>query len=396
MKQLLAFTALFLVCPPFLVGAEPPTSEKPPDSTKDHHFFVGIDLQIPYEDKFYSIEKIWNQQAQIKVDGQIVTEDIQRIKELSYARQSKISDHYAQIDNLSCEPGYSMGWDPQVNAARLQVGLASMASDALTIGEVAMRRAEAINSFSYEDSGAPTSNFQPSTGPPPMNYEYFQQGQRLQQQSVETQKHGGGSSRPKDLLHIKFSLKADQYFPSGHIVFVFQLKEDPDGEPTMSWFHFLSMKDIYPEEKSYDYQIESYPDGMYIDSQEVFFFANGSEIATNYSPKHVEMNAADAQTFINYLYLARNEGKTRPPQRTWKYLSPDFSSRLKDGMKDESITLKIDQEGLVTDVEMSQSLQNALGPGNIRELSSELYLPGLKDGKPVAGELTLRLGDIVY
>ena len=397
MKTILSLFALVLFCSSVHCAGETADSEAPPAEKKDHHFFVGIDLKIPYDEGMYAIEKIWNQQAQIKVDGQIVTEDIKRIKELSYARQTKISQHYAQIEDLTCEPGYSIGRDPQVSAARMQIGMAAMASDALAIGEAAMRRADAINSFSYEDSGAPPNSWVPSTGPPPMNYEYYQLGQQLQNQSVQVQLHGDRSDKPAwDQLHIKFSLKADQYFPTGHLVFIFRLKEQPEGEPTMSWFHFLSLEDISTESVYYDYQVPGFPEGRYVDSQEVFLFANGTEVATNLSPKHVEMNAADARTFVNYQYLARNEGNTRPPQRAWKYLSPDFGKRLRSGMSDESITLRIDEEGVVTDMVMSPSLQSALTPDNIREISSGLYLPALEDGKPVAGELSLRLGDLVY
>ena len=398
MKKLLTFVALFLACSPFLPGGEPAESESPPDMPRNHHFFVGIDLMIPYEDGLYSIEKVWNRQAQIKVDGQVVAEDIKRIKEISYTRQTKISEHYARIENLTCEPSYSIGRDPQVKAARMQMELSNLASDSASFDEDALRRA-------MVDQNQVASPFLPDFSQnsltqinrDPADFQYFERGMQLQEMSTQVNEYGEQFANADwDQLHIKFTLQADQYYPTGHIVFIFQLKEEPEGEPTISWFHFLSLKDISPEEQTFDYQVPAFPDGMYIDSQDLFLFVNGSEVATNYSPKHVEMTEPDARIFLNYQYLARNEGKTRPPQRVWRYLSPDMADRVYSGLTKETITLKIDKEGQVTDVVMSPAVQKVLNADNIHEISSEMYLPALEDGKPVDGELTLRLGDIVF
>ncbi len=398
MKKLLPFVALFLACSPFLRGGEPVESENPPDMPKNHHFFVGVDLKIPYDDGLYSIEKVWNRQAQIKVDGQIVAEDIKRIKNITYTRQTKISEHYARIDNLTCEPAYSMNRDPQVKAARMQMELSTMASDFSSIGDAALRRAmveqnQVASPFLPDFS----QNSQGQSFGDPMDIQYFERGQEFQQMSSQVHEYEDQFANADwDQLHIKFTLQADQYYPTGHIVFIFQLKEEPDGEPTMSWFHFLSLKDISQEGQKFDYFISTFPDGMYIDSQDLFLFANGSEVATNFSPKHVEMTEPDARVFLNYQYLARNEGKTRPPQRVWRYLSPDMADSVYSGLTKETITLKIDREGQVTDVVMSPSVQKVLNADNVHEIASEMYLPALEDGKPVDGELTLRLRDIVF
>jgi hypothetical protein len=204
------------------------------------------------------------------------------------------------------------------------------------------------------------------------------------------------NSKPMwDMLHIQFSIRSEKYIPSAHIAFIFQLAEKAEGEPVMSWFHFLSLEDISPEEKSYDYRLAAYPDGMHVVSQEAFLFANGTEIATNLSAKHVAMKEKDARVFLKYQYLAENTGKTRPPDRAWKYLDPDLRQRINQDIQDRTITLKIDSEGQVQDIITTSDVRAVLSPKGIQEIASLIYLPALEDGKPVPGELVLRLGDVI-
>jgi len=198
-----------------------------------------------------------------------------------------------------------------------------------------------------------------------------------------------------DMLHVQFSISSDQYFPSGHLVFVFQLTDLPEGEPVMSWFHFLSLTEISPEEKSYNYRLAAYPDGMYIASKETFLFTNGTEIATTLSSKHVAMNGKDARVFLKYQYLAENSGKTRPPDRAWKYLDPSLRRNVTQEIQNHTITLKIDPEGQVLDAITSREVQAALTPQGIHEIASLIYLPALENGKPVPGELILALKDVI-
>jgi hypothetical protein len=203
-------------------------------------------------------------------------------------------------------------------------------------------------------------------------------------------------SRPSwDLLHVSFSISSESCFPSGHLVMIFELTDTPGGEPVMSWFHFLSLNEISPKVETYDYRLAAYPDGMVIVSQEAFLFVNGSEIATNLSAKHVEMTEHDARVFLKYRYLADNNGQTRPPDRAWKYLSPQLPDRVKPDLRNETLTLKIDPEGVVQDVITSRELRAALRPEGISEIASLIYMPALENGEPVAGELTLSLQDVI-
>lgn len=381
--------------------AEVNNTNNPPDQLKDHHFFVGVNMSIPHQDAFYPIERVWNARAQIKVNDQIVVEKIDNIKELRYTRQTKISKYFAQINNLKCEPGYSLNRDPQVLSTRTQIALASMASDAMDTSNSALRqyidhRAEMQGLSESAPSGPagveiPTP---PDTSREPVELQ-IQAGQLLEQMEFY-QKSDGSENHPWDLLKISFSIKSDNYIPRGHLAFIFQLKNEPESEPVMSWFHFLTLENIAPEEETFDYSLRSFPDGMHVDSQEVFLFSNGSEIATNYSQKHVEMTAKDARVYLNYQYTNRNEGKTQPPQRVWKYLSQNIRSDLHPDLIDEKLTLNIDKEGIVTDVIMSTKMKAALSSKNIHEISSQLYLPALENGEPVPGILDLIMKDVVF
>lgn len=399
MKRITPISALMICFPAAaLLAQELATTDDKLE--KDHHFFVGVNLNIPHEQAFYPIEDIHNQHAKIRVGDRVVSERIAAIKEVRYERTSKISRYYADISGLQCEPGFSVENDPRVLATRTQTSMTTLFDDNTSLGDVAMRRFYDMLAMQGQPS-APANT--PGPGAPPQQQEMpieptdmYIQARDFQDQ-VDFYQDGYDADRPAwDLLRVRFSIKSDQYFPKAHLAFIFQLSDEPEGEPVMSWFHFLTIEDVSETERSYDYQIKPYPAGKYVHSQEVFLFADGSEIATNLSQKHVQMTRKDATVFLSFQYLSRNEGKTRPPQRVWKYLSHEVRDNLDPELMNESITLKIDKEGQVTDIISDPRVRAALTASNMREISSQIYLPALDNGQPVPGELELKLRDLAF
>ena len=382
---------------------------------KNHHFFVGINLSIPHGDAFYPIERIWNTRAQIRVDDEVIVEEIKDFEELKFTKTTKVSRNFVEISDLKCEPTYSLYQDPQVKSLRNRENFATMASDSMAIFDSVVRMHYSLAALTGDITEAEIpdrsgiaqlsfgSNAVETTSKPVgigsrwrelQVSESIESMSRLEQSKFSQESQN--SEEPLNALRVRFSIRSDTDFSRAHMVFLFQLKDPSDENELMSWIHFLSLKDISKEGNSYDYYIDSYPDGMLIDSQQIFLYANGSEIATNLSPKHVGMTEREARTYINYQYLARNEGKTKPPERMWNYLSDEFHKSLHADLADEKITLKINEEGVVTDLIMNPAVSTALNPQNIREISSQLYLPALREGKAVPGELVLMLSNLVF
>lgn len=397
MKRIHPILAVCVLLAQIQAIADDIDGNSPLHQVKDHHFFVGVDLSIPHGDQFYPIERIWNAHAQIRVGDAVVVEEIQDLKEFRFTRSTKISRHFAEITDLKCDPAFSINTDPQVMALGAQNQAATLADDTMSLQESTIRMVYSMPGSA--NSAVPDDPYLPSLPAdvvPEIDMGLGSASNSHSRQLEFYQQQMAGEMPVYDALRIRFSLKSDSYFPRGHLAFIFHLRDGKDDSELKTWIHFLSLKDISPEDQSYDYFVTSYPDGMRIESQEVFLFANGSEIATNLSPKHVEMTAADARMYLNYQYLSRNEGKTKPPERLWNYLSQDFRKSVHAGLRDDKITLMINEDGVVTDLIMNPAVSAALNPANIREISSQLYLPALENGKPVNAELVLLLKHLVF
>lgn len=177
------------------------------------------------------------------------------------------------------------------------------------------------------------------------------------------------------------------------LVMVLNLKDKKDGKVTTSWMHFRALGPISTSEGTINFQETSFPDGKFVDSTEVYFFSGGSEIASNLSPKRVDLSADQVRAFANFQYTSQNLAKTLPPMPAWYVLDPKLFRDTDPKLLDATFFLSIDENGLVTevrtDIKADQYAVNA-----VKEVMQDLmFYPALNKGNPVTGTLELKLKD---
>ena len=361
------------------------------DSVDLYHFFVGLDLRVPHESDFYPLLEVTQHNALIKVDGETVKIPIRKLEDFRMKRETKFSRNFIEVENFSCVPGYSPEADPTFRAMETNSQQESITE------EVTDRFGRNLNQIQ-------TLQGKLSVAVDPVDiqileYQISYFGKDLEASSQQIQSRPSYVTTGKlgnpayDVINVSLHVKPERAMDNPMLVMILNLKDKADGKVTASWLHFRGMDSISTSGGTISFQESSYPDGKLVDSAELFFFSNGSEIATTMSSKRVDLTENQIRAFANYQYTAQNMSKTLPPLPAWYVLDPKIFRNTDPDLLDATFQLSIDENGIVTQIRTDAAL-DSYSIAAIQDLMKDLiFYPALDKGNPVTGSLSIRIKD---
>ena len=362
-----------------------------------YHFFVGIELGIPHEADVYPLLGLERNSAIIKVDGETIAKPLGGLDNFQVKKGTKFSTNFIEVEELDCEPGYSVDADPTLRAMRTNMLLNDMADQATAKFDSAARQLDkALGNMSAANAGTgPGAGIEQAFAK--MNLESAQDNFSTATNAMySAPTHvtiGELGGRDYDVINVSMRIKAVRPIDNPILVVVMKLKDRPNGEVTASWMHFRALGSIPTTESNIIFREPSYPDGKYVESTEVFFFSGGNEIATSLSPKRVDLSPEQVRTFANFQYTTQNLGKTLPPLPAWFVLDSRIFRNTDPKLLDATLHLTIDENGVVTQVE-SNATSDEYALEAMKELMQDLmFYPALNKGNPATGTLDIRLND---
>ena len=394
MKGSCIFALLLLLGASKIVAETYPAVDFDPEA---YHFFVGIELGIPYESSVYPLLGLKNNSAVIKVDGQTVLKPIRKIDNFQAKKSTKFSTNFIEVEEFTCTPGYSLEADPELRAMRTNVLFDNMSNEATDAFDNAMR------SLGYEEGHMSVADADTSMdgGERRAHAREALASAREGLASATTELNAqpgyvtGGrlGAAQYDQLNVSIRLKAVRPMEDPVLVMVVKLKDREDGKVTASWMHFRALGRITTSLSTISFSESSYPDGKLVDSAEIYLFSGGSEIATNLSPKRVDLSEEQIRNFANFQYTAQNTSKTLPPLPAWYVLDPKIFRNTDPQLLDATFNVTIDENGVVTQVR-TDAIVDSRAIASIKDLMDDLiFYPALDKGNPVTGSLEIRLKD---
>ena len=132
----------------------------------------------------------------------------------------------------------------------------------------------------------------------------------------------------------------------------------------------------------------------FVDCQ-VHVYNRGQEVATNVSPKRVDLSRDEARLYLLMDYLGANKGATVPASAVRGTLPRPSRAGLSLDQINRTAYVKVSKDGQVLGVYQDEACQLALEDARyVNALGEVFYNPALYQGKPVEGVARLRLGDI--
>ncbi len=370
-------------------------------NSSDHNLFVGVNLSVPQNETFYSVEGISGQNLIYNVDGQKMTQPIGECGNIKFTKISKVSPNFLEVTDVICKSDYSMEADPAMRAARTHIVLANAAAQATSVQNISIRAQQELQGTSIGEGSGPGAGAAAGAAAAGIQNE-LQSVQSALNQSMSAMSilpgdigEGDFEDNGHDILRLEFTAKALKNVPDPTVFIILDLKETPNSDTSKSWFQFAKLNPISTSEHEFSLMTPSFPDGMYIDAYELYFFSEGTEIASSLSEKRVAVPRKDAKSYLNFQYIDSHERETRPGSLVWKTMRKEDFSSSKDALLETVITLNIDGDGNVTAVHVPKTVAGQMDEDTLQSIRALMFYPALEKGEPVESKLKLKLSDLI-
>jgi hypothetical protein len=410
--RLLLLTVTGLCLQPALPAA---ATKKPeaggPGAAKPYVLFMGADLAVLRDRQYYQVTDVTGSEFKIQIgQREFFVPTRRQATGIKVNNSLKLTGRLVQLDGLEAGPGYTPANDPKLKFAResgaaggaaavqdlaygamirdsMNSGMLSAVADANATGPgAAASRAAADTAASqlvdsmrqFETTNSMSSSSQYNTG---------MQANRMMQELDEAN---------YDAIEVSFRISSPVELDDPYMVVLFKFleREAKPGQEGML-IHAKSLDPIGPDRKYIRIREGGMPKGFtYVDC-EVHIFNRGEEVATNLSPKRVELTRGEAKEYLVIEHLSTNKGATVPavavpgtlPRGRRQALSLDQLNRL--------CYAKIADDGSLLGVYLDEGCQQPLEDAGTQAAFGDVFFkPALEKGKPVGGVVRCTLGAI--
>jgi len=370
----------------WVIAEEPaqPTQEPSP-----YNLFVGLDLSLPVEEVYYPVTTYKDYALQVEVDGKTISQKIGDCEELKYLKNIKVTPNFIDVTDVKCISDYSIDADPAMQAGRTSMLLAAAAADARARSNVAIRIKQELEGTVVDQYNGATINQQIQN-----EQNFIDQNDRTANVNPETLKQGDLEDHGHDILRVEFTAHAQQTIDNPLLLVILRLKEHPNEVAKYSWFYFTPLSEISQKNDHYHFATREFPDGMIIDSYELYFFSEGNEIASSLSDKRVAISRLEAKSYLMFQYTDSHEGVTLPAKPVWKENFGQTLKSVSSELMDTQLTLDIDIDGNVTAVHVPKTVSAQMNDTILQSIRKQFFYPALDKGNPVASQLRVSLKEL--
>lgn len=370
-------------------------------SSGTHVLFMGADLAVQQGKKFYRVEDVDGSEFVITVGekSRFVRTRLQS-NHLKINPALKISPVSVRLDELQGGPGYTPANDPRhkFNARSGAQGGAQAARD-----WAETRHNEAVISLEAAKAGPSTEAFK-------KNYEDIivaeghnmaVAGQHLGSDLVSLPNMANAlalelAEGNYDMVDVSFKVSSPEPLDDPYMVVLveFSPRDAKPGETSML-IHAKALDPIGPEPKYVRMREAGLPIGFKFERFEVRIYNRGQEVATNTSPKRVELTHAEAQQYLLMDHLAAHKSDSVPASAVPGSLPPGWRARLSPEQLQRVCYARVSKEGALLGVYADAGASLPLGDEQIvTALAGSLFKPALHQGRPLDGVAEVRLADL--
>ncbi len=382
-----------------------------PGQEKSHVLFMGADLAVVRDTRLHRVEDVVGSELKIKIGKkEFFVPTRNRPTNLKVNHGLKLSPFSVQLDGLQSGPAYTPANDPKhkfnresgaaggaaavqdlaygrmidMNLQASQAGIAA-SGQVGTAANAARAEAEAMQGRADQamrDAAAMSGQMQYSN-----QYDTGAAADRM---------YGELAQGNFDAMEVSFKISSPVELDDPHMVILFRFKErdaKPGDEGML--IHAKALEPIGPKPKYIRVRESGLPVGFRYVGCTVHIYNRGEEIATNESPKRVELSREEAQQYLVIEHIGANKGATVPaiavqgtlPLPRRQQLTPTQLSRVCYAKVSDDGTLL----GAYQDESCHQPLDDAAAVAALQEV---FFKPALDQGKPVEGVARLTLGAI--
>lgn len=408
---------LSLLVPLLLVslrGAEPAKAAPAakPEAGKTYVLFLGTDLAVQRDKKYYRVESVEGSEFRIKIGKkEFFVPTRNRRTGLKVSHSLKLADTSVKIDGLFAGPAYTPANDPvrkmiaasgaAGGAAAVQdlaygrmiageIGLASANNAVANTPEGSASRPAVVAAQQAAQAEYAAGAMQASGANDAMLSQQYDTAAYVHKMNLELDEGN------HDAFEVSFKVSSPEELDNPHMVILFKFRER-DAKPGTEGMliHAEAIDRIGRNPKFIRVRQGGMPQGFKYLGCEVHIFNRGREVATNQSSKRVELSRSEAQQYLVIEHIGSNKGQTTPalvvpgtmPRERLKELTLDQLNR--------TYYARIAPDGSLVDLFADESCSLKIDDATTRSVVAEAFFkPALVKGKPVEGVARVRVGEI--
>lgn len=397
--------------PTLLSAADPAPKSKAPDPTRPYVLFMGADLAVQRDKRYYRVEDVIGSEFKISVGKkEFFVPTRNRATDIKVNNSLKLAVGSVKLDGLESGPSYTPANDPMLKfvAASGAAGGAAAVRD-LSYGrmiqaEISLAAAGNALSRTPEGSasrGAVQGAFDAATREYAAGSRQAELGNEFTlSQQFDTTAYANQMAKEKaegnfDAMEVSFKISSPVELDDPYMVILFRFHErdaKPGDESLL--IHAKALDPIASKPKYIRIKEGGLPRGFkYVDS-EVHIYNRGEEVATNASSRRVELTRAEAQQYLVIEHIGAHKAAVLPASFVPGTLPLVRRQQLSLDQLNRTFYAKVSPDGTLLgaylDESCSQPLEDA---GTLAALGDAFFRPALDKGKPVEGTARLRLAD---
>jgi hypothetical protein len=199
-----------------------------------------------------------------------------------------------------------------------------------------------------------------------------------------------------DAMEVEFEVSSEQPLTDTYLIVISRFQE-PGAKAGMvrNWIFAQSLGEVGPKPRLVRIREGGFPVGFKLLDSEVHLYQGGRELASNVSPKRVELTRAEAQQYLMIDHLAAHKDTTVPAEPAVGRLPSDLRERLSAGHYLQPYYVRVDEDGDATGVFLDAACRKPVTDPYLTDLfAAVLFKPALVAGKPTVAVCRVKLPEL--
>lgn len=364
---------------------------------KPYTLFMGADIAIERDKALFPLVDVKGESFVIAVNGkQQMVRPTHGGLSLKLTNALKLTTISATVTDLSAEPAYTPGIDPELQVMRQTMAMQNYSADMADLDAGKLR--------SYQDAEQRAEKGKEHNPYYAQDKQAAADGIRSAQASmtdsanfgrtVETQQHLIHRDDAEfDAVRVTFRVSSPISLDDPYVVMIARYRQ-PNTPPGKSrqWFFAKSINPIASKPVTVDFLQGGFPPGFLLEATELHLYNHGREVATSVSPKRAALSENEAFQYLVLDHIGSNKGATLPASPAIGRLSPDVRAALVSALKTDAVFVKVSKDGLPMDVFADESCTEKVDARYADSIKTFRFKPALRSGKPVDGVARVTLG----
>lgn len=363
---------------------------------KDHVLFVGTDLAVKQDGKYYHVIGATSDKLQIERNRGV--KDLQSIRgaEIKISRGVKLSNRSATIDNLHTDSVDRAAAKAQFDAMQASMLMSSEAGDNedRLHGNLIFAGAVAVSPGSGPGGAVTAELIKANVAKATEAYVGGLNGLDSLAASSTTFFTEKLTTSDTAEVEISFDVSSPQPIDNAYIVVVANYAS-PSGDKIARQVAARQLDRVDSRPRKVRLSHVASAAGLAFKKFDIGLFANGQEVATNLSEKRMDLTSDQAYQFFLIDYLSAHQGATAAPAPMLMAPRAEFRKQIASGETTLPIYATVAKSGAVVALSTDESGAGKVPASLEAALQNVRFMPALRNGEPVEGRIKLTLAELI-